>query len=251
MVRSIGIFAVICLTMLSVPASAQWTMSVPPPLDTSSVFMRTIGAASSTMEKLDRERDEQERNGKNGTSEAANSDIFKQFTYKLSPAQRTANLARFKSAVLKPGIDEKSKKFFEQLYSETMFMAADKSFQALGLNSLNIADVYAVYIAKNWQASNGIAPANFPDTFIPPLAEQMRMMLSINQKLETLNDEQKQLAAEGMIGDILLVSAVNDLGKDDPAMKQLAQDYGRSRLKDYGFDYTKFEINETGFVLRQ
>jgi hypothetical protein len=248
MVRNIA--TVFTLSLIAVPVLAQGVFSMaPPPLTTSSIFNSTIGAASSNMEKLDRERYEEERNFRQ--SPIRQSTPFPppaKLTYTPSNSRRNANLAQLKSNYLKQNKSPDAQAMLNQLFSLEIYSAVDAKFRENGLSSANIGDVYAVHVATNWQTAKGLKDSEFPNSYTIALAKQFRTMLAKESGMNTLNDAQKQFTADEMIAQILVASSMNEASSQSYEMKQAAQSYGSAALKQFGFDHTQFDITSQGYT---
>jgi hypothetical protein len=169
-------------------------------------------------------------------------------TYSPSSARRVTNLAALKSRYLQQNRGADAKTFFDELFSLGTYSAVDAKFREIGLSSGNIGDVFAVHIATNWQAANGLKDSDLSESHTAALARQFKKMLIKDSSIRTFNDVQKQQTAEDLIAQILVASSMNEQGQTNPQMKRAAINFGRAALKQLGFDYTQFTITSEGLV---
>ncbi len=170
-------------------------------------------------------------------------------SYTFSLTRRSENLAAIRSRYLQNNYAAEDKAIFDQLFTPGIFSAVDAKFGAAGLSSANLGDVLAAHLLSSWQAANALPDSAIPKDNLLALAKQISQT-SFANNMRTLNDEQKQKAAEELISQILVASALNERGKAYPQFKQAAQDYGRAAIKQFGIDYTRFDITAKGYVLK-
>jgi hypothetical protein len=79
------------------------------------------------------------------------------------------------------------------------------------------------------------------DSTVFRLALRIEDSVFQNKVIRSFSDAEKQDMCEELIGQILIISAMNRLGQSDPQMKEVGQSYGRNALKQIGLDYTKLD----------
>jgi hypothetical protein len=168
-------------------------------------------------------------------------------TYDYSAKRRSENLAKFKLGFSQKNVSEDTKAMYAKFVTPEVFSAVDAKFKSAGMNSANIADVYALLIAASWQAANSVPDADLPEVNIVAVAKQLNRFLETQQGLALLADEEKQLLAESLVVQILFIAAVNHQGKADVQSKEAGQALGQGILKAMGFDHTKFKITSEGY----
>jgi hypothetical protein len=245
--------AVLALSTAPVFGQFGWSDIVPSPYTQTLNYIQIGGVADTLEEETRRDRyrdDETDQEDTSSSTQASPPPPPAKLTYAPSPARRSANLAKLKSLYLKTNNDPQAKAMFDQLFTTSIYSAVDLRLQSIGLSSANFADVMATHIAMNWQAANSVPDSNFPEANIIALAKQVRQLFSNDPHMRTLNDTQRQFAAEELMAQMLVAASMNDAGQTDPQMKQAAQSYGRAALKQFGFDYAQFDITAEGFTPR-
>ncbi|MEM6265968.1 MAG: DUF6683 family protein [Pseudomonadota bacterium] len=174
--------------------------------------------------------------------------MIAQFDFSLSPERRTGNLELFIAKRLPPqhpGVAE-----LRKLHrAEQLFPAIDQSLSEQGLQSDNLADVYALWWIYVWSAAEG-HDADFVKAQAQAVRKQAGAALSGVPWLVDLNPAQKQLEADTMLLEAFLLSQTMFAAESNPSMWPQLKSVARENALARGFDPKLIRLAQSGFVPR-
>jgi hypothetical protein len=163
-----------------------------------------------------------------------------------SLTRRRANLANFvaKTRRSDPGGATKMEQFFA---STDPIEAMSVAVAPYGLRVDNVADAYAIYWVQAWQAAHGDTSDPTRPLF-QAIKQQSAAALGATPSFAASTDTSKQAFAEALMVQALLISAMVDSSKDDPAMMRQIGTAVRAGAKASGLDLDAMTLTPAGFV---
>jgi hypothetical protein len=248
MFRNLKIYAVFYSTTFVVPASAQMDWIGP---ITQGALAEQL--SENVMDNMGIPKDEADneanKNDRQTSNLQFNSTLYStKLTFTSSPSRRNANITKIKADYLKSNNNAQNQALADKLFSSASFSNSDSITRNMGLDSKNLGDVFALYIAINFKAVRDLTTGGNVNPNVVIFAKQMNQILSRQNTIRNLDDAQKQLNAEQLLAQIMIISVLIENSKTNPQLKNLAIDYGNAALKRFGFDQSRFDITSKGYV---
>jgi hypothetical protein len=167
-------------------------------------------------------------------------------SFSPSLARRRINLANVVAKTRRT--DPNGAMKMEQLFASTDPIDAMRVAVApFGLRVDNVADAYTIYWVQAWKGANGDTSDPSP-ALMQAVRRQSTRALSTIPGLATATDATKQEFAEAMMVQALLISAMVDTYKDNPAMMRQIGSSVRTGAKSSGLDLDSMTLTPAGFV---
>lgn len=162
-------------------------------------------------------------------------------SFKPSMAVRKRNLAQFVSRLrtIDPAL--------AQAFTTTDPMGKiDKGMTMIGLKSNNVADAYTVYWTNAWLGSRG-RNEDLPKVQMIAVRNQSANALLSAPQFTAATNAQKQEIAEGLLIQAVLISAIIDNVKSNPAQLADAKAAISQGAKVFGLDLDRMNLTPQGF----
>jgi hypothetical protein len=227
---------------LTSPASAQWTMSLPPPTQTSAYFAN---------DNISREvaREDGTYSAPVDTVNKADAADFETLTYvrdaRLTRATLQVLADRFDS--FNPGNGKQAATLFA---STDIIGAVHGVMDQYGLERNNVAHAYALYWITYWALANNEHDAPSARA-IQAVGAQTERALAASTELATMNDRAKQAAAEELMALAAIFDATSELAKSDAAFAAQMAKASVEGSRKSGLDLDKMTLTDDGFVAKK
>jgi hypothetical protein len=245
-----------CLTiamsiLITTPASAQWTISLPPPTQTATYFANNnIGREVSertVQAEMERARRKGAARSPNSARPAVSPSVL---NFTTSRQRRTTNLKRFVAdyAQTNPGREADITALF--MGSPDIIEQIAAQLSPFGFSRGNIADAYAVYWINAWEAANGVIGSETSRTQLMAVKRQATAGLLALPSITKASDADKQDFAEVLLVQAMMVQASAEQAQSNPAAARAQQAVVRKGAKMLGVELDMYTLTENGFVLR-
>jgi hypothetical protein len=165
--------------------------------------------------------------------------------FKSSLNRRKQNLSRFVEKTRDK--DPQGAAQMAKLFASTdVIEQVTKSIAPYGLQTNNVADVYAVYWASAWLGSRG-RNENLPKSQIIAIKNQATGALSSTAQFSSATDAQKQEFAEALLIQAALIDASIDYAKSDPALLSKVKVAISQGAKAMGLELDRMTLTPQGF----
>jgi hypothetical protein len=237
--------------LYSLPASAQWTLSLPPPVQTAAYY-----AADNIGREIaeDAGRKDRARQGEGSSSytpprpKVASTSLT--FTPNIPRRKDYFNalLAQYDQAA--PGTSAQMRPLLFGENDGDIIQKIQKQVGAqYGLKTNNIADAYAVYWITAWEAANGIFDSPTPPAQMKAVRAQVANILLSVPEIAEDSDINKQAYAENLLTQSVIISSFGGHVKADPANMPKVRAAVLANAKALGVRIETFELTPTGFEL--
>ncbi len=136
----------------------------------------------------------------------------------------------------------------EQLFASTDIIGAVGGvMDRYGLQRNNVAHAYALYWVAYWALANNQHEAPSANA-IRAVAAQAELGFSGNAQFASMNDAQKQAAAEELMALAAILDATSEQAKTDPALAAQAAKASIEGSRKSGLDLDKMTLTDNGFV---
>ncbi len=167
-------------------------------------------------------------------------------TFKASSSRTRQNLKALADNMRKA--DPAVAAQMEQLFASTDIIGAVGGvMDRYGLQRNNVAHAYALYWVVYWGLANKVY--NAPSAAkMRAVAAQAELGFSGNAQFVSMNDTQKQAAAEELMALAAILDATSEQAKTDPALAEQAATASLEGSRKSGLDLDKMTLTEDGFV---
>jgi transcriptional regulator with AAA-type ATPase domain len=167
-------------------------------------------------------------------------------SYKPSAANTKANIAKFiqNSKATNPQAAEQLRVAFA---NNDILGAMAKAYRTFGLDTRNVADVYAAYFVTIWQAGHQRTDTPSSQTF-QAISAQMATSLANTPAFMTMNNAQKQEMAETLIIQTALMDAALEQAAANPEQLEAVSLIALDGSRKLGLDLNAIQITEDGFI---
>jgi hypothetical protein len=237
--------------LYSVSASAQWTLSLPPPIQTAAYFAAdNIGKEVAA----DAGRKDRARRGESGSSYTPPSPKISSATLTFTPNMQrrkdyfNALLAQYEQ--LAPGTAAQMRPLLFGENDGDIIQKIQKQIgPEYGMKTNNVADAYALYWIAAWETANGIFDQTTPPAQMKAVQTQVKdIMLSV-PAMAALSDADKQSLAESLLTQAVVIGTLGGHVKADPANMPKVRAAALANAKAMGVNIEMFKLTPTGFEL--
>lgn len=125
----------------------------------------------------------------------------------------------------------------------------DKMMRPMGLSSNNVADVFTVYLISAWDVVHNRNMGTNPKVHLA-VKQQMETMVSSVPSITSADDATKQVVAESILVQTLLLSANRANVGSNSVEQQAFADSANQGAKALGLDLSTLNLTEQGFVAK-
>jgi hypothetical protein len=247
-----GIFAVMVGVLFAAPASAQWTISLPPPTQTAAYFANNnLGreiSEKTVQQEMARARSSSAVRSYAGSAPTVSPNVL---NFTTSPQRRTANLKRIVADYVEtnPGREADLTALF--MGTPDIVEQIGAQLSPYGFSKGNLADAYAVYWINAWEAANGIVGSESSRAQFIAVKRQATAGLLAVPSMATASDADKQHFADVLLVQATMVQASAEQVQSDPAAARTQQEVVRKGAKMLGVELDIYTLTESGFVLKR
>jgi hypothetical protein len=247
-----GSVCVAFIALLATPASAQWTISLPPPIQTATYFANNnIGrevAETNVQSEMARARRNSVTQSYSSAAPGVSAAVL---NFKTSPQRRTANLKRFVADYVQtnPGREADLTALF--MGSPDIIEQITARLSPYGFSKGNLADAYAIYWVNAWEAANGAIGAESTRAQFMAVKRQAAAGLLAVPSMAKASDADKQNFAEVLLVQAVMVQASAEQVQSNPTAARAQQAIVRKGAKMLGVELDIYKLTENGFVLKQ
>ncbi|MFC4292901.1 DUF6683 family protein [Sphingorhabdus arenilitoris] len=233
----VGTTVCVAVGLSATTASAQWTLSLPPPVQTASYF---------AADNIGREVAEENSNTENDPIRSKVTAPVSSLTYTPSSSRTRANMQAFIAHAEKqnPGNGAQL-----QLLVNSMDVIGTVSgaINQLGLDPNNVADVYAIYWIVYWGLANRYYDDPSPASY-RAVANQAARGFASSPEFVASSDADKQKMAEELMLNILYFSSIAEEAKTNKAVADQFAKASMEGSRKSGLELDKMTLTEDGFV---
>lgn len=136
----------------------------------------------------------------------------------------------------------------EDLFASTDVIGPVKGvMRRLGLEQNNVAHAYALYWVIYWGLANNVHDAPSPQA-MQAVARQAEQGFAGNAEFATMDNAQKQQAAEELMALAAIMDATSEQAKSDPALAAKSAKAALQGSRASGLQLDKMTLTEEGFV---
>jgi hypothetical protein len=231
-------------------ASAQWTMSLPPPTQTSAYFANdNIGREVS--EKIVRkERYSKGTNSDTETYERPKAIAPETFTFSPSMERRRATFSAMSEEFDKanPGRGKDLLAFLMGDGLSDLIQQVQAPLSQYGLSTSNLADAYTAYWITAWEAAHGVTNSNSEQAQINAVKKQVQEALATIPQIANAKDADQQAYAEVLLAQMVMIKGNADAAKSDASKQQKFAADVRATAKVLGVELDRLTLTADGFV---
>lgn len=130
-----------------------------------------------------------------------------------------------------------------------IFAQTEAALRPYGLRTNNLADAMTMFLICAWDAAHGVSEES-SRAKVTAVRRQMQAALSTNQTIGGLSDITKQQLSDTLFINALLIQAMADAAKDNPAIKANVQRSAMQGAATFGFDLSTITVGENGISVR-
>jgi hypothetical protein len=241
----------LCITFFSFPVSAQWSLSLPPPIQTATYFANdNIGREIAE----EAGRKDRARRGNSNSSYTPPRPVIStaslNFTPNMQRRKRTFDilLAQFDQA--QPGVStEMRPMLFGNGDGDIIQKIHSQIYSKYKLSNNNLADAYTIYWISAWEGANGIFDSETPPAQMKAVRAQVTSAFTSIPAIAKASDADKQAYAEVLLVQAAIIGTFGEHIKADPANMPKVKKSVRAGAKALGVDVETFDLTPTGFEL--
>ncbi len=168
-------------------------------------------------------------------------------TFTSSPERRARNMAKIADRII--GVNPTQAMQLRAQITPALISQFETSMPRQGLNSRNIADSVALYLAAAWQVSHGVhESSDIAPATLRALSTQVAGWIQKTPGMATLDNAQKQAMVEELLVQTYMLASSSNAAGDDPHLRAKVQADALQNAKAQGFDLKALALTPTGFV---